>query len=81
MRNKFIIHTAQCKLNPCCILYVTGMHTSKSLHCYSTINFKSFHEKTRFIIEVFILKMVHMYNLKIEAEEKSNIHIKSIMGF
>lgn len=38
-------------------------------------------KKFRFIIEVFMLKMVHMYNLKIEAEEKSNIHMKSIMGF
>lgn len=46
------------------------MYISKLLYCYFIINFKSFYEKIRFIIEVFILKMVYMYNLKIEVEEK-----------
>lgn len=57
------------------------MYISKLLYCYFIIIFKSFYEKIRFIIEVFILKMVYMYNLKIEVEEKFNIYIKFIMGF
>lgn len=57
------------------------MYISKLLYCYFIINFKSFYEKIRFIIEVFILKMVYMYNLKIEVEEKFNIYMKFIMGF